>query len=110
MSERGSTISTGQRQLLAFARAVVKNPDILLLDEATSNIDTDTEEFIQNALKKMVKTKTSIIIAHRLSTIKNADKIIVLHHGKIIETGRHEELMKKKGFYYKLYKIQFNNL
>ncbi|MBN2544233.1 MAG: ABC transporter ATP-binding protein [Spirochaetes bacterium] len=109
MSERGATISTGQKQLLAFARAVVKNPDILLLDEATSNIDTETEEFIQNALKKMLKNKTSIIIAHRLSTIRNADKIIVLHHGKIIETGKHEELMRKKGFYYKLYKIQFNN-
>jgi len=109
MSERGATISTGQRQLLAFARAIVKNPDILLLDEATSSIDTETEEYIQNALKKMLKNKTSIIIAHRLSTIKNADKIIVLHHGKIIETGRHDELMKKKGFYYKLYKIQFNN-
>lgn len=108
LSEKGLTLSTGERQLLSFARAVYKKPDIFLLDEATSNIDTDTEEIIQNALKKMLTNKTSIVIAHRLSTIKNSKKILVLHHGKIVEAGTHKELLKKRGIYYRLYKIQFN--
>lgn len=107
LSEKGATLSQGERQLLSFARAIAKNPDMFLLDEATSNIDTETEEKIQKALEKMLKGKTSLVIAHRLSTIKNADKIIVLHHGRIVEEGTHKELLRKRGFYYRLYYIQF---
>ncbi len=106
LGERGTNLSTGQRQLLAFARAISINPRILILDEATSSVDTETESLIQNALKIMLKGRTSIIIAHRLSTIKGADKIIVLHKGEIRETGKHRQLMAKKGIYYKLYKLQ----
>ena len=105
--ERGSTLSAGQRQLLSFARAVAFDPPILVLDEATASIDTENEEIIQESLKKISKNRTTVIIAHRLSTIKNADSIIVIHQGKIIETGRHEELLQKDGIYKKLYDIQF---
>jgi ATP-binding cassette subfamily B multidrug efflux pump len=101
--ERGSTLSSGQRQLLAFARALAFNPPILVLDEATSNIDTETELLIQDALSKLTKNRTTIIIAHRLSTIQHADNIIVLHKGKVRESGNHQELMSKKGMYYNLY-------
>ncbi|MBN1459324.1 MAG: ABC transporter ATP-binding protein [Armatimonadetes bacterium] len=105
--ERGITLSTGQRQLLAFARALAFDPKILILDEATSNIDTETEYLIQDALVRLMKERTSIVIAHRLSTIQHADKIIVMHHGKIREVGSHQELLAKRGYYYRLYQLQY---
>ncbi|MFQ5453651.1 MAG: ATP-binding cassette domain-containing protein, partial [Candidatus Zixiibacteriota bacterium] len=107
VKERGVTLSTGQKQLLSFARALAFNPDILILDEATSSVDTETEILIQNALNELLKNRTSIIIAHRLSTIEKADKIIVLHHGELREMGHHKQLMKQKGIYYKLYQLQY---
>ena len=107
--ERGSILSFGQRQLLAFARALVYNPQILVLDEATSNVDTETEILIQNAVKKLMNGRTSIIIAHRLSTIQNADKIIVIHKGGIREVGTHQQLLAKRGIYYKLYLLQYKD-
>ncbi|MCF7912408.1 MAG: ABC transporter ATP-binding protein/permease [Candidatus Cloacimonetes bacterium] len=106
--ERGSTFSVGQRQLLAFARVLTYDPAIFILDEATSNIDTETEILIQDALEKVMANRTSLIIAHRLSTIKHADRIIVLHKGKIMETGSHDELIAKQGFYYDLYRLQYD--
>ncbi len=105
--ERGATFSVGQRQLIAFARVLAYNPSIFVLDEATSNIDTETEILIQDALKKLMKERTSIIIAHRLSTIQNVDRIIVLHNGEIREFGTHNELLDKKGLYYDLYRLQY---
>jgi len=105
--ERGSTFSAGQRQLLAFARALAFDPAILVLDEATSNIDTETELLIQDALKKLTRDRTTIVIAHRLSTIQHADNIIVLHRGKVRESGTHQELLAKKGMYYSLYLMQY---
>ena len=100
-------MSTGQRQLISFLRAYIKNPQILVLDEATSSIDTDSELLIQNAIEKITKNRTSIIIAHRLSTIMKADNIIVMDRGKIVETGTHEDLLKNiNGRYQKLYKAQ----
>ena len=105
--ERGATLSTGQRQLIAFARVLAYNPSIFILDEATSNIDTETELLIQDALEKIIKDRTSIIIAHRLSTIQHADRIIVLHKGKIVEEGSHFDLLDKKGLYYDLYRLQY---
>lgn len=107
VKERGSTLSQGQRQLLSFARTLAFNPSILVLDEATANIDTETELLIQDALKKLVKGRTTIVIAHRLSTIQHADKIIVLHKGKIREMGNHQELLAEGGLYYKLYQLQY---
>ncbi len=107
LGERGVTLSMGQRQLISFARAIVRKPKILVLDEATSNIDTYTEHLIEKALSNLLKDRTSIVIAHRLSTIKNADKIMVILDGKLVEEGSHIELMKKDGIYAKLYKIQF---
>jgi ATP-binding cassette subfamily B multidrug efflux pump len=109
VKERGSTLSSGQRQLLAFARALAFDPSILVLDEATSNIDTETELLIQDAIKKVIKNRTTIVIAHRLSTIQHADKIFVLHKGKIRETGNHQELLEKKGMYYDLYQLQYKD-
>ncbi len=105
--ERGATFSVGQRQLIAFARVLAYNPAIFVLDEATSNIDTETEILIQDALKKLMENRTSIIIAHRLSTIQNVDRIIVLHKGEIREVGTHQELLKKEGLYYDLYRLQY---
>jgi len=105
--ERGATLSLGQRQVLSFIRALLYNPSILILDEATSSVDTSTEIMIQHAIDKLIKGRTSIIIAHRLSTIRKADKIIVLDKGEIIETGTHQELLAKKGFYYQLHQMQF---
>jgi ATP-binding cassette subfamily B protein len=105
--ERGSTLSVGQRQLISFIRAMVYDPRILVLDEATSSVDSETEEFIQLAIGKMMKGRTSIVIAHRLSTIQKADKIIVLDHGEIKESGTHDELLEKEGFYYQLHKMQY---
>jgi len=110
VQERGVTFSQGQRQLLAFSRALAFNPQILVLDEATANIDSETEALIQDALEKLLRNRTSLVIAHRLSTIKNANKILVLHKGRIVERGTHEELLRKKGYYYHLYKLQFKNL
>ncbi|WP_099355285.1 ABC transporter ATP-binding protein [Fredinandcohnia onubensis] len=104
--ERGSTFSSGQRQLLAFARTIVTNPKILVLDEATANIDTETEEEIQKALEKMRRGRTTIAIAHRLSTIQDANLILVLHQGEIVERGTHKELLAQKGLYYKMYLLQ----
>lgn len=105
--ERGMGISVGQRQLISFVRAMVYNPGILVLDEATSSIDSETEELIQQAIARMMKGRTSIVIAHRLSTIQNADKIIVLDKGEIKETGNHEELLTKNGYYAQLYSMQY---
>lgn len=105
--ERGATLSAGQRQLLSFARTLVFHPAILILDEATANIDTETEELIQDALKKLMKGRTTLVVAHRLSTIQHADKIIVLHKGRIREAGNHQELLAKKGMYYQLYQLQY---
>ncbi|KAB7666868.1 ABC transporter ATP-binding protein [Bacillus sp. B1-b2] len=104
--EKGSTLSSGQRQLISFARALAFNPAILILDEATSSIDTETEQIIQKAMDVLKKGRTTFIIAHRLSTIRNADQIIVLDHGEIVEKGNHEELMKEKGRYYQMYQMQ----
>lgn len=106
--ERGSTFSSGQRQLIAFARTIVTNPQILVLDEATANIDTETEEAIQIALRKMRKGRTTIAIAHRLSTIQDAEQILVLHQGEIVERGNHQELLAKRGLYHKMYLLQNN--
>jgi subfamily B ATP-binding cassette protein MsbA len=108
VKERGVMLSQGQRQLIAFLRAYLKNPSILILDEATSSVDTNSEELIQNATLKITENKTSIIIAHRLSTILNSDRILVMNSGKLVETGTHKELIKKKdGYYRSLYEIQF---
>ena len=107
--ERGVSLSAGQRQLLAFARALAADPDILVLDEATSNVDTETEMWIQDAVTRLMQFRTSIVIAHRLSTIRNADKILVLHHGEIREEGRHEELLEMRGIYNRLYQLQYQN-
>lgn len=104
--ERGSSISLGQRQLLSFLRAYLSDPKILILDEATSSIDIESEKLIQRATEKITKNRTSIIIAHRLSTIVNADKIIVMDQGKIVEEGKHDELLQRNGYYSMLYKSQ----
>ena len=107
--EKGSNFSIGQRQLLSFARTIVHEPKMLILDEATANIDTETELLIQQSLEKMMNMGTMLIVAHRLSTIQHADKIIVLQNGKIIEQGTHQALLKEKGYYYNLYRLQFEN-
>ncbi|MDO4295862.1 MAG: ABC transporter ATP-binding protein [bacterium] len=108
ISERGSRLSIGQRQLLAFARTMVSNPRILILDEATSSIDTHTERLVQDGIETMLKGRTSFVIAHRLSTIRKADRIFVIDKGNIMEQGSHEELMEKRGAYYQLYESQFH--
>jgi ATP-binding cassette, subfamily B, multidrug efflux pump len=105
--ERGATLSVGQRQLISFIRAMVYDPKILILDEATSSVDSETEEMIQHAIGKMMNGRTSIVIAHRLSTIQKANKIIVLDHGEIKETGKHEELLIREGYYAQLHKMQY---
>jgi len=107
ISEDGGNISKGQKQLLTIARAMLYNAKMLILDEATSNVDTSTEREIQKAMRELMKDKTCFVIAHRLSTIQNADKILVVDHGDVVEQGAHEELIKKQGFYFKLYKAQF---
>ena len=109
VGERGASLSVGQKQLLAFARALAYDPKILVLDEATSSIDTETEMLIRDALEKLMADRTSIIVAHRLSTVQNADRIIVLHHGRIRETGTHQELLHLKGIYWKLYQLQYKD-
>ncbi len=107
LSERGGNLSQGQRQLLAISRAVLVDPGILILDEATSSVDTRTEARIQSALLKLMKGRTSFVIAHRLSTIRDADHVLVIHHGEIIEQGTHQQLLDQKGFFYNLYMSQF---
>ena len=108
IGDGGSKLSGGQRQRLSIARAVLKNPPILILDEATSALDTESEKLVQEALENLMQNRTSIVIAHRLSTIKKADTICVLHEGKIVESGKHEELLEKKGIYYKLHNLQMS--
>ena len=110
VGEAGDLLSTGEKQLLSFARALLADPRILVLDEATSSIDTVTEKAIQNAIQTVIKGRTSFMIAHRLSTITDADVILAVKDGKIIEQGTHRELMKQKGYYYSLYTRQFANL
>jgi ATP-binding cassette subfamily B protein len=107
LGERGSGLSQGQRQLLSIARAALADPRILILDEATSSVDTRTERLIQKAFDQLLEGRTSFVIAHRLSTIRNADMILVLKDGQIIERGKHDELLAKQGFYYDLYMSQF---
>ncbi|MBE0669760.1 MAG: ATP-binding cassette domain-containing protein, partial [Anaerolineales bacterium] len=107
LGERGSGLSQGQRQLLSIARAALADPRMLILDEATSSVDTRTERLIQKAFDALLQSRTSFVIAHRLSTIRNADMILVLKAGEIIERGKHDELLEKKGFYYDLYMSQF---
>jgi ATP-binding cassette, subfamily B, multidrug efflux pump len=109
VKERGSTLSTGQKQLIAFARALAHDPKNLILDEATSSVDSETELKIRDAIARLMKGRTSIIIAHRLSTIQNADKIIVMHRGRIREMGTHQELLAQRGIYYKLYQLQYKD-
>src|SRR5699024_10986324 len=100
--ERGVSLSVGQRQLISFARALLADPRILILDEATSSIDTQTEKLIQDALKRLLVGRTSFVIAHRLSTIREADKVVVMHLGRIVEMGTHDELIEREGMYYNL--------
>jgi subfamily B ATP-binding cassette protein MsbA len=109
LGDRGVNISGGQRQRIAIARAILKNPQILILDEATSALDTESERVVQEALDRLMVGRTSFVIAHRLSTIKNADKILVMEKGKIVEEGNHDELMAKDGLYAHLYQIQYRN-
>ena len=107
LNEEASNISQGQKQLLTIARAILANKPILILDEATSSVDTRTEVLIQKAMNKLMEGRTTFVIAHRLSTIRNADKILVLKDGDIIEQGNHNELLEQKGFYSELYQSQF---
>jgi len=109
MQERGATLSTGQKQLISFARALAHRPEILILDEATSSVDTDTELRVRLALEKMIKGRTSFVIAHRLSTIQSADKILVMHKGKLRESGTHNELLGHRGLYWRLYRLQYKD-
>ena len=107
VQERGASLSLGQRQLIAFARVMTYDPQILVLDEATANIDTESEEIIQQAIETVMAGRTSVIIAHRLSTIQQADQILVLDKGKMVEKGSHEELLQQEGAYYQLHQQQF---
>lgn len=110
LRERGSNLSAGQRQLLSFARALAYNPAILVLDEATSSVDPETELLIQDALTKLMANRTNLVIAHRLSTIQNADRILVMHKGQVREVGTHHELIEKRGIYWRLYRLQYDQL
>jgi len=107
LGERGASLSVGERQLLSFARALAFDPKILILDEATSSVDSEIEAQIQAALEELMRDRTSLVIAHRLSTIQNADRILVLHHGELVEEGSHAELLAKGKLYARLYELQF---
>jgi len=107
--ERGNSLSTGQKQLINFARALAYNPRILILDEATSSVDTDTEFRIRGALDRMVEGRTSVLIAHRLSTVQRADAILVMHKGQLREMGSHQQLLAQRGLYWKLYQLQYKD-
>ena len=107
INEDGDNISKGQKQLLTIARAMLYNTEMLILDEATSNVDTDTEQQVQVAMRTLMQGKTCFVIAHRLSTIQHADNILVLNHGDVVEQGNHNQLMAAKGLYYRLYASQF---
>ena len=109
MGEGGDLLSTGEKQLISFARAILADPRILVLDEATASVDTITEQKIQSAIDTIIRGRTSIVIAHRLSTVRNADLILVVRDGKIVEQGRHDELMHQRGAYYKLYTRQYED-
>ncbi|MDY6941094.1 MAG: ATP-binding cassette domain-containing protein, partial [Cyanobacteriota bacterium] len=106
LRERGTNLSGGQKQLLAFARAAIRNPRVLVLDEATASLDVGTEALIQEALDRLLADRTAIVIAHRLSTIRNVDRILVLKRGQLVESGNHEELLQQEGLYASLYKLQ----
>ena len=106
IGDRGGRLSGGQRQRVSIARAILKNPPILILDEATSALDTESERLVQDALERLMKSRTTVAIAHRLSTIKNADEICVMHEGEIVERGTHEELIALGGYYKKLHEMQ----
>jgi ATP-binding cassette subfamily B protein len=107
VKERGATFSMGERQLLSFARCLAFDPRILVLDEATSSVDTETELLIQDALRRLMRGRTSLVIAHRLSTIQDVDRIVVLHKGQVREEGTHQELLARRGIYYRLYQLQY---
>ncbi|MGM9988154.1 MAG: ABC transporter ATP-binding protein, partial [Bacillaceae bacterium] len=109
LGERGIRLSGGQKQRLSIARAILKDAPILLLDEATSALDSETEHLVQEALDRLMKGRTTLIIAHRLSTIQNADEILVMNHGEIVEAGTHEQLLRAKGHYYKMHQTQFKH-
>jgi ATP-binding cassette subfamily B protein len=109
IAERGAGLSTGQKQLISFARALAHNPRYLILDEATSSVDTETELRIRTALERMVAGRTSIVIAHRLSSIQRADRILVMHKGRLRESGTHQELLALRGIYWKLYQLQYKD-
>ena len=107
--ERGAGLSVGQKQLIAFARALAFDPRILILDEATSSVDTETEQLIQGALERLLAGRTSVVVAHRLSTIQKADRILVMHKGELREAGTHQELLAQRGIYYRLYLLQYRD-